>query len=51
LQQWIGNIQARSGDLAASEAKVVDLLLTDPLFVWASTTAQVADRAGVPPPQ
>ena len=50
LQQWIGSIQARSGDLAASEAKVVDLLLTDPLFVGASTTAQVAARAGVSPP-
>ena len=50
LQQWIGSIQARSGDLAASEAKVVDLLLTEPLFVGASTTAQVAARAGVSPP-
>lgn len=50
LRQWIGSIQARSGDLAASEAKVVDLLLTDPLFVGASTTAQVAARAGVSPP-
>lgn len=50
LQQWIGSIQARSGDLAASEEKVVDLLLTDPLFVGASTTAQVAARAGVSPP-
>lgn len=50
LQQWIGSIQARSGDLASSEAKVVDLLLADPLFVGASTTAQVASRAGVSPP-
>lgn len=50
LQQWIGSIQARCGDLAASEAKVVDLLLADPLFVGASTTAQVAARAGVSPP-
>ena len=50
MQQWIGSIQARSGDLAASEAKVVDLLLTEPLFVGASTTAQVAARAGVSPP-
>lgn len=50
LQQWIGSIQARSGDLAASEAKVVDLLLTDPLFVGVSTTAQVAAQAGVSPP-
>lgn len=50
LQQWIGSIQARSGDLAASEAKVVELLLSDPLFVGASTTAQVAARAGVSPP-
>lgn len=48
--QWIGSIQARSGDLAASEAKVVELLLADPLFVGASTTAQVAARAGVSPP-
>lgn len=50
LQQWIGSIQARSGGLAASEAKVVDLLITDPLFVGASTTALVAARAGVSPP-
>lgn len=50
LQQWMGSIQARSGDLAASEAKVVDLLLADPLFVGASTTAEVAARAGVSPP-
>ncbi|WP_028603656.1 SIS domain-containing protein [Ottowia thiooxydans] len=50
LGQWIGSIQARSGDLAASEAKVVALLLADPLFVGASTTAQVAARAGVSPP-
>lgn len=48
--QWIGSIQARSGDLAASESKVVELLLADPLFVGASTTAQVAARAGVSPP-
>ncbi|KIQ35424.1 RpiR family transcriptional regulator [Variovorax paradoxus] len=50
LGEWIGSIQARSGDLAASEAKVVALLLADPLFVGASTTAQVAARAGVSPP-
>ncbi|WFW28516.1 MurR/RpiR family transcriptional regulator [Klebsiella aerogenes] len=50
LQQWLGSIHARSGDLAASEAKVVDLLLVDPLFVGTSTTAQVATRAGVSPP-
>lgn len=50
MQQWIGSIRARSGELAASEAKVVDLLLTDPLFVGVSTTAQVAARAGVSPP-
>ena len=50
LVQLIGRIQARSGDLAASEAKVVELLLADPLFVGASTTAQVAARAGVSPP-
>lgn len=50
LGQWIGSIQARCGDLAASEAKVVALLLADPLFVGASTTAEVAARAGVSPP-
>jgi len=50
LGQWIGSIQARSGDLPASEAKVVALLLADPLFVGASTVAQVAARAGVSPP-
>lgn len=50
LGQWIGSIQARSGNLAASEAKVVALLLADPLFVGAGTTAQVAARAGVSPP-
>lgn len=50
LVQLIGSIQARSGDLAASEAKVIELLLADPLFVGASTTAQVAARAGVSPP-
>lgn len=50
LGQLIGSIQARSGDLAASEAKVVAVLLADPLFVGASTTAQVAARAGVSPP-
>lgn len=50
LGQWIGSIQARCGDLAASEEKVVALLLADPLFVGASTTAEVAARAGVSPP-
>jgi RpiR family transcriptional regulator, carbohydrate utilization regulator len=50
LGQWLGSVQARCGDLAASEAKVVALLLADPLFVGASTTAQVAARAGVSPP-
>ena len=50
LMQWIGSIQARGGHLAASEAKVVELLLADPLFVGASTTAQVAARAKVSPP-
>ena len=50
LGRWLGSIQARSGNLAASEAKVVELLLADPLFVGASTTAQVAARAGVSPP-
>jgi DNA-binding MurR/RpiR family transcriptional regulator len=50
LTRWLGGVQARSGDLAASEAKVVQLLLADPLFVGASTTAQVAARAGVSAP-
>jgi DNA-binding MurR/RpiR family transcriptional regulator len=50
LGQWLGGIQARSGDLAASEAKVVALLLADPLFVGTSTAAQVAARAGVSAP-
>ncbi|SDV49397.1 DNA-binding transcriptional regulator, MurR/RpiR family, contains HTH and SIS domains [Chitinasiproducens palmae] len=50
LGQWLGHIQSRSGDLAASEQRVVSLLLADPLFVGASTTAQVAARAGVSPP-
>lgn len=50
LGQLIGSIQARSGGLAASEAKVVAVLIADPLFVGASTTAQVAARAGVSPP-
>ncbi len=50
LGQWIGSVQARSGDLAASEAKVVALLLADPLFVGASTAAQVAARVGVSAP-
>ncbi|UZE27235.1 MurR/RpiR family transcriptional regulator [Pseudomonas asplenii] len=50
LGQWIGSIQARSAGLAASEAKVVALLLADPLFVGASTAAQVAERAGVSAP-
>ncbi len=50
LTRWLGTIQARSGDLAASEAKVVALVLADPLFVGTSTTAQVAARAGVSAP-
>ncbi|WP_215751178.1 MULTISPECIES: MurR/RpiR family transcriptional regulator [unclassified Gluconobacter] len=50
LGQWLGGIQARTGDLAASEEKVVALLLTDPLFVGTSTAAQVAARAGVSAP-
>ncbi|GAA3543626.1 MurR/RpiR family transcriptional regulator [Amycolatopsis ultiminotia] len=50
LTRWLGTVQARSGDLAASEAKVVKLLLSDPLFVGTSTTAQVAARAGVSAP-
>lgn len=50
LTQWLGTVQARSGDLAPSEAKVVALVLSDPLFVGTSTTAQVAARAGVSGP-
>ncbi|KXV06072.1 RpiR family transcriptional regulator [Acetobacter malorum] len=50
LGQWLGGIQARTGNLAASEEKVIALLLTDPLFVGTSTTAQVAARAGVSAP-
>ncbi|MCO5970321.1 MurR/RpiR family transcriptional regulator [Actinoallomurus soli] len=50
LTRWLGIIQARSGGLAASEAKVVNLLLSDPLFVGTSTTSQVAARAGVSAP-
>ena len=50
LARWLGSIRARGGDLAASEAKVVDLVLSDPLFVGTSTTAQVAARAGVSAP-
>lgn len=43
-------MQANSASLAASEAKVIGLLLADPLFVGRSTTAQVAARAGVSAP-
>jgi RpiR family carbohydrate utilization transcriptional regulator len=43
-------VRARSGDLATSEAKVIALLIADPLFVGTSTTAQVAVRAGVSAP-
>lgn len=43
-------MQSHSGDLAASEAKVIALLVSDPLFVGTSTTAQVAARAGVSAP-
>lgn len=50
LRQWLGSIQARRGGLAPSEERVVGLLLRDPLFVGASTTAQVAARAGVSAP-
>jgi RpiR family carbohydrate utilization transcriptional regulator len=50
LARWLGGVQTRSGDLAPSEAKVVSLLLSDPLFVGTSTTAQVAARAGVSAP-
>ncbi|RIT49903.1 MurR/RpiR family transcriptional regulator [Mycobacteroides abscessus] len=50
LRRWLGAIQARCGDLAASESKVVRLLLSDPLFVGTSTAAQVAARAGVSAP-
>jgi RpiR family carbohydrate utilization transcriptional regulator len=50
LRRWLGTVQARSGDLAPSEARVIDLLLAEPLFVGTSTTAQVAGRAGVSAP-
>jgi DNA-binding MurR/RpiR family transcriptional regulator len=50
LRRWLGDLHARSGSLAPSEARVIDLVLTDPLFVGSSTTAQVASRAGVSPP-
>jgi RpiR family carbohydrate utilization transcriptional regulator len=50
LRQWLGAVQARTALLAASETKVVELLLADPLFVGTSTTAQVAERAGVSAP-
>lgn len=50
LQQWLGAVRARSGDLATSEAKVIALLIGDPVFVGTSTTAQVAARAGVSAP-
>nr|BFF21438.1 hypothetical protein GCM10025730_49590 [Promicromonospora thailandica] len=50
LRRWLGTVQARTAGLAASEAKVVALLLSDPLFVGTSTTAQVAARAGVSAP-
>ncbi|MTD13456.1 SIS domain-containing protein [Nakamurella sp. YIM 132087] len=50
ITAWLGTVEARSGDLAASEAKVVALLLADPFFVGTSTTAQVAARAGVSAP-
>lgn len=50
LRRWLGSVQARTAGLAASEAKVVELLLTDPLFVGRSTAAQVAARAGVSAP-
>jgi RpiR family carbohydrate utilization transcriptional regulator len=50
LRRWLGAVQARTASLAASETKVVELLLVDPLFVGTSTTAQVAERAGVSAP-
>ncbi|PPF89552.1 RpiR family transcriptional regulator [Subtercola sp. Z020] len=50
LLRWLGTVAGRSGDLAASEAKVVALVMADPLFVGTSTTAQVAARAGVSAP-
>lgn len=50
LRRWLGVVQARTAALPASEAKVVDLLLADPLFVGTNTTARVAARAGVSPP-
>ncbi|WP_199294326.1 MurR/RpiR family transcriptional regulator [Streptomyces sp. GMY02] len=50
LHRWLGTVRARAGSLAPSEAKVVELVLADPLFVGASTTAQVAARTGVSAP-
>lgn len=50
LRLWLGTVQAKSASLATSEAKVIDLLLADPLFVGTSTTAHVAARAGVSAP-
>ncbi|MDO7904544.1 MurR/RpiR family transcriptional regulator [Pseudomonas sp. K1(2024)] len=50
IAQWLSSVQARSGDLAASESKVIALLMADPLFVGTSTAAQVAARAGVSAP-
>lgn len=50
LRRWLGVVQSRTHGLPTSEAKVVDVLLADPLFVGASTTAQVATRAGVSAP-
>jgi DNA-binding MurR/RpiR family transcriptional regulator len=50
LERWLGGVAARSADLAPSEAKVIALLMADPLFVGGSTTAEVAARAGVSAP-
>jgi RpiR family carbohydrate utilization transcriptional regulator len=50
LVRWLGTVAGRSGDLATSEAKVVALVMSDPLFVGTSTTAQVAARARVSAP-
>jgi len=50
LRRWLGSVQSRSADLAPSEAKVIALLLADPLFVGTNTTATVAARAGVSAP-
>ncbi|WP_029149375.1 MurR/RpiR family transcriptional regulator [Microbacterium indicum] len=50
LRRWLGTLQARAAGLPQSEARVAELLLTDPLFVGTASTSQVAARAGVSAP-